>query len=62
MIGYLLEEEFRVMIQYLKKKNGGTGQEVARDVLKEIEGEEPRWQRNRTGRALSLLQINRKNN
>ena len=25
-------------------------------------GEEPRWQRNRTGRPLSLLQIHRKNN
>ena len=26
-----------------------------------LEGEEPRWQRNRTGRPLSLLQIHGKN-
>ena len=50
------EEELKSLLMKVKEEREKVGLKL------NIQGEESRWRRNRTGRSLSLLQIHRKNN
>ena len=53
---------FYLKINEKSLKSFSQKKDIQFEVLKKIAEEESRWQRNRTGRPLSLLQIHVKNN